>query len=206
VWSRRQFLRLSIGGLLGTTGIFSLLKRYKQKHHIVDIVQFPSPILRAVSESLELIDDTTVTLANSMIAILQYHAPFAFLLKGSLYKGLAAPQIGVQKRMIVCGLRGEIKTMINPKIVEKSGMYANSEYCLSLPQHERKIIRRSQRVRVKYKTLENAENIIWASNSYAALLEHEIDHLNGVLYIDYEEQSYTSLKNIHKSFEPLAKA
>ena len=71
MWSRRQFLKLSIGGLLGTTGIFSFLKRYKQKHHIVDIVQFPDPILRAVSESIERIDGTTVTLANSMIAILQ---------------------------------------------------------------------------------------------------------------------------------------
>lgn len=47
------------------------------------------------------------------------------------------------------------------------------------------MIKRSQYVRVKYKTLENAEKTIGAKNSYAALLEHEIDHLNGVLYIDY---------------------
>ena len=184
-WNRRQFLKLSIAGLLGTTGIFSFLKGYKQKHHIVDIVEFPDPILRAVSESIDCIDDTSVTLANSMISILQYHAPFAFLFKGSLYNGLAAPQIGVQKRMIVCGLRGEIKTLINPEIVDKSGTYANSEYCLSLPQHQRKMITRSQHVRLRYKTLENIEKIVSVQNSYAALLEHEIDHLNGVLYIDY---------------------
>lgn len=185
MWNRRQFLRLSLAGLLGTTGIFSFLKRYKQKHHIVDIVEFPDPILRAVSESIEVIDDTTVTLANSMISILQYHAAITFLFKGSLYKGLAAPQMGVQKRMIVCGLWGEIKTLINPEIVEKRGTYANSEYCLSLPQYERKMITRSQYVRLRYKTPENKEKIISAQNSYAALLEHEIDHLNGVLYIDY---------------------
>ena len=100
-------------------------------------------------------------------------------------RAVAAPQIGVQKRIIVCGLRGAIKTLINPEIVDKRGMYANSEYCLSLPQYERKIISRSQYVRVKYKTLENKEKIISAQNSYAALLEHEIDHLKGVLYIDY---------------------
>jgi peptide deformylase len=185
VWTRRQFLKLGLAGLISTTGIFSILKGYKQNHHIVDIVEFPDPILRAVSEPIELIDDTTVTLANSMISILQYHAPFTFLFKGSLYNGLAAPQIGVQKRIIVCGLRGAIKTLINPEIVDKRGMYANSEYCLSLPQYERKIISRSQHVRVKYKTLENKEKIISAQNSYAALLEHEIDHLKGVLYIDY---------------------
>ncbi|MGD8990749.1 MAG: peptide deformylase [Desulfobacterales bacterium] len=120
-----------------------------------------------------------------MIAILQYHAPLAFLFKAALYQGLAAPQIGVQRRMIVCGLRGEIKTLINPEIVEKKGRYVNSEYCLSLPQNERKMITRSQYVRVKYNTLKNSEKIICARNSYAALLEHEIDHLNGVLYIDY---------------------
>ena len=185
MWTRRQFIKLSIGGFLSTTGIFSFLKRYKQKHHIVDIVEFPNPILRTVSESIEFIDDTTVALANSMISILQYNAPFTFLFKGSLYKGLAAPQIGVQKRMIVCGLGGEIKTLINPEIVDKRGTYANSEYCLSLPQYERKIITRPQQVQVKYNTLENVEKIIRAHNSYAALLEHEIDHLNGVLYIDY---------------------
>ena len=120
-----------------------------------------------------------------MIAILQYNAPFAFLLEGSLYRGLAAPQIGIQKRLIVCGLRGEIKILINPEIVEKKGAYTNSESCLSLPQHGHKLITRSQYVQVKYKTLENTEKIIGAQNSYAALLEHEIDHLNGVLYIDY---------------------
>jgi peptide deformylase len=185
VWTRRQFLKLGLAGLISTTGIFSILKGYKQKHHIVDIVEFPDPILRAVSEPIELIDNTTVTLANSMTAILQYHAPFAFLFKASLYNGLAAPQIGVQKRIIVCGLRGEIKALINPEIVEKRGTITNSEYCLSLPQYERKLIARSQIVRVKYQTLENKEKIISAQSSYAALLEHEIDHLNGVLYIDY---------------------
>jgi peptide deformylase len=56
-----------------------------------------------------------------MISILRYNAPFEFLLKGSLYKGLAAPQIGIQKRLIVCGLYGEIKILINPEILEKRG-------------------------------------------------------------------------------------
>lgn len=185
MWSRRQFLTLAAAGLLSTKGIFSFLKRYKQKNHIIDIVEFPDPILRGVAEPIDGIDDTILTAANSMASILQYNAPFAFFLKGSLFKGLAAPQIGVQKRMIVCGLYGEIKTLVNPEILEKRGTSANDEYCLSLPQHERKIIKRSQYVRVRYKSLENTEIIIGAQNSYAALLEHEIDHLNGVLYIDY---------------------
>ena len=192
IWAlvdRRQFLKLAGAGLIGSTGIFSFVGYYKQKHHIVDIVEFPNLILRAVSRPIDSIDDTVHSLAKSMIAILQYNAPLSFLFRGSLYKGLAAPQIGIQKRMIVCGLHGEIKILINPEIVSKRGIYANSEYCLSLPQHERKMIPRSQHVRIKFKTLENTDKIISAQNSYAGLLEHEIDHLNGVLYIDYHNQS-----------------
>ena len=180
---------LSIAGLISTSGTFSVLKKYKQKNNIVDIVEYPDPVLRGLSESIEVIDNSTGSLADSMIAILQYHAPFAFLLKGSLPKGLAAPQIGVQKRMIVCGLNGEIKILINPEVLEKSGTYANNEYCLSLPHHDRRMIKRSQFIRVKYKTLEHKEKIISARNAYAALLEHEIDHLDGVLNIDYQDLS-----------------
>ena len=120
-----------------------------------------------------------------MIAILRYKAPLEFFTKGSLYKGLAAPQVGIQKRLIVCGLHGEIKILINPEILEQSGTYSNSEYCLSLPQYDRKTIKRSQNVTVNYKTLENTEKILIAKNSSAAMLQHEIDHLDGVLYIDY---------------------
>ena len=120
-----------------------------------------------------------------MISILRHKAPLEFFTRGSLYKGLAAPQIGIQKRLIVCGLYGEIKILINPEILEQSGTYADSEYCLSLPGHDRKTIQRSQNITVKYKTPENTEKILAAKNSAAALLQHEIDHLNGVLYIDY---------------------
>ncbi len=185
MWTRRQWLKFGLAGLIGTTGTFSFVKHYKQKHHIVDIVEFPHPILRSLSKPIDVIDDSVDTLAKSMVAILQYNAPFAFLLEGALYKGLAAPQVGIQKRLIVCGLRGEIKVLINPEIVEKRGSYTNSESCLSLPQHGHKLIARSQYVRVKYKTLKNTEKSISLQSSYAALLEHEIDHLNGVLYIDY---------------------
>lgn len=185
MWNRRKFLKLAISGLIGTTGIFSLLKIYKPTDHILDIVEYPNSILRGVSETIDFIDDSIIGLGNSLISILRYKAPFEFLLKGSLYKGLAAPQVGIQKRLIACGLHGEIKILINPEILEKRGTYSNSEYCLSLPRHHRKTVKRSQYVRLKYRNLENTEKILVAKNSSAALLEHEIDHLDGVLYIDY---------------------
>ena len=185
MWNRRIFLKLAVIGLISTTGIFSFLKGYKQKYNILDIIEYPNPILRGISEMIDYIDDSIITLGNSMISILRYKAPFEFFFKGSLYKGLTAPQVGIQKRLIVCGLHGEIKILINPEILEKSGTYSNSEYCLSLPRHHRKIIKRSQYITLKHKTLENTEKILVAKNSSAALLEHEIDHLDGVLYIDY---------------------
>jgi len=185
LWNRRKFLKAATAGLTGTTGIFTFLKGYKQKYNIKDIVEYPNPILRGVSQSIDFIDDSIIALGNSMTAILRYRAPFDFFFKGSLCKGLAAPQVGIQKRLIVCGLYGEIKILINPEILEQSGTYSNSEYCLSLPRYHRKTIKRAQNVTVKYKTLENNEKVLVAKNSSAALLEHEIDHLNGVLYIDY---------------------
>ena len=119
MWNRRKFLKLAVTGLIGTTGIFSFLEIYKHKNKILDIVEYPDPILRGISEKIDLIDDSIITLANSLISILRYNAPFEFFFKGSLYKGLAAPQIGSQKRMIACGLDGEIKILINPEILEK---------------------------------------------------------------------------------------
>ena len=189
MWKRRKFLKSAIAGLIGATGIYAFLKGCEHLYNIGDIVEHPSPILRGVSQSIDFIDDRIIALSNSMISILRYKAPFEFLLKGSLYKGLAAPQVGIQKRLIVCGLDGEIKTLINPQILEQSGTYANSEYCLSLPRCDRKTIERSQNVTVRYKTLENNKKILFAKNSSAALLQHEIDHLNGVLYIDYQNSS-----------------
>lgn len=185
MWNRRKFLKLAIIGLIGTTGIFSFLKIFKYKNNILDIVEYPDPILRRASEAIEIIDDSIIALGNSMISTLRYKAPFEFFLKGSLYKGLAAPQVGIQKRLIACGLYGEIKILINPEILEKRGTYPNSEYCLSLPRHDRQIVTRSQYVTLKYRNLENTEKILVARNGSAALLEHEIDHLNGILYIDY---------------------
>jgi len=86
---------------------------------VLDIVAYPDPSLRKVSAPINRIDDAVITLSNAMIDTLKFKAPFEYFLHGSLYKGLSAPQIGVQKRLIVCGLYGEARAMINPEILEK---------------------------------------------------------------------------------------
>lgn len=177
-----------MAGLIGGTGIFGLLNHYR-KNHVLDIVSYPDPALRKMSTPIDRIDESVTSLASAMIDTLRFKAPFEFLFHASLYKGLSAPQVGIQKRLIVCGVSGELRTMVNPKILEKNGSYANEEYCMSLPRHRRLIVTRSNFVKVGYLGLEGRENTLIAKGSSAALLEHEIDHLDGVLYIDYTQAS-----------------
>lgn len=173
-----------MAGLIGGSGIYAFLRDFK-KNNVLDIVAYPDPVLRKVSKPIDRIDDTVISMANAMIDTLRFKAPFEFFLHASLYKGLSAPQIGIQKRLIVCGLGGEVRTIVNPEILEKNGSYDSEEYCMSLPQHSRQTVRRSNYVKIGYRGLDNRENILYAKGHSAALLEHEIDHLNGVLYIDY---------------------
>ena len=149
------------------------------------IVTYPNPILRNVAKPIEVLDDRVVSLADTMISILRTRAPFDFFLKGSLCKGLSAPQIGIPIRLTVCGLYGEIKILVNPEILEKRSHYENSEYCLSLPRHQTRMVQRSRFVKVQYQDLQGEETVLTATKKSAGLLEHEIDHLNGILYIDY---------------------
>jgi peptide deformylase len=184
LWGRRKFIKLTMAGLVGGTGIYALLNVYR-RNNVFDIVAYPDPALRKVSTPIDRIDDAVISMANAMIDTLRFRAPFEFFLHASLYKGLSAPQIGIQKRLIVCGLYGEARAIVNPEILEKKGSYDSEEYCMSLPQHRRKTIKRSNYVKVGYLGLDNREKILDAKGPSAALLEHEIDHLNGVLYIDY---------------------
>jgi peptide deformylase len=184
LWDRRNFIKLAFAGLFGSTGIGSLLNEYR-KNRLLDIVKYPDPTLREVSTPIDRIDGTVVSLANAMIDTLRFKALFEFFLHASLYTGLSAPQIGIQKRLIVCGLHGEARAIVNPKVVEKKGSYDSEEYCMSLPQFRHQTLKRSKYIKVVYRGLDNRQNILDAGGPSAALLEHEIDHLNGVLYIDY---------------------
>jgi len=184
LWDRRKFIKLALAGLIGGTGIYALLENYR-KNNVLDIVAYPDPALRKVSKPIDRIDDNVISVANAMIDTLQFKAPFEFFLRASLYKGLSAPQIGIQRRLTVCGLYGEILALVNPEILERKGSYDSVEYCMSLPEHRHQTVRRSNHVKVRYRGLDNREHILNANDHRAALLEHEIDHLNGVLYIDY---------------------
>jgi len=110
--------------------------------------------------------------------------------------GLAAPQVGVPLRVVVIGIpEGEVITLINPQIVKRSGERTVVEGCLSVPGYWAEVPR-SLSVTAKGRDLQGRQVRIKASDDLLAqALEHELDHINGVLYIDHLE----SLEELRKT-------
>ena len=102
--------------------------------------------------------------------------------------GLAAPQVGVSERLIVLDVRNKegttgLITLINPEIIEAEGRVVEEEGCLSLPGPTENVAR-AERVLVRGHDLDEREQEIEAGGLLAVALQHEIDHLEGILFID----------------------
>lgn len=132
-------------------------------------------VLRKISKKVDKIDDNIRVLVEDMFETM-YDADGV---------GLAAPQIGVLKRVIVIDIEVIKKVMINPEIISESDtdMQDGPEGCLSVPGVE-DMVRRPNVIRVKYMDLEG--NVIEeeARDLYARVICHEVDHLNGILFTD----------------------
>lgn len=107
--------------------------------------------------------------------------------------GLAAPQVGILKRVIVIDNRDEESGkrfyMINPEIIEKEGVEVGMEGCLSVPGKQG-TVERSKDIKVRYNDLSGEEKILEAEDFLARILQHEIDHLDGILYTDKAIEMY----------------
>jgi len=144
---------------------------------IIPIRVVPDPILRQKSKRVRTIDGSIRKLISDMIETMHYiHAA-----------GLAAPQVGIPLRVIVIGIpeKGDI-VLINPEVVRRKGECLVDEGCLSVPDYRGEIMR-AESVTVKGRDQNWKEIRIKADGLLAQALEHEIDHLNGVLYIDQLE-------------------
>jgi len=147
---------------------------------IKPLIILPDPILRQVSRPIETIDGEVKKLADDMLETM-YDAPGI---------GLAAIQIGVARRMLVLDVSkdGEDKkplVFINPEIVSSSD--ARSVYeegCLSIPDYYAEVERPAS-ITVRHLDREGKEQVTEAEGLLATCLQHEIDHLNGVLFIDH---------------------
>ena len=147
---------------------------------IKQIQLVPDPILRKTALPVEKITDSIKQLLDDM-AETMYDAPGI---------GLAAPQIGELKRLIVMDCSRDEETnelwqMINPTIIQSSEESSTlEEGCLSIPGYNSEVSRPNW-VELKYKDINGKEQQIKAEGLLAACVQHEIDHLNGILFIDH---------------------
>jgi peptide deformylase len=149
----------------------------------LSIRTLPDPVLRQKAKKISGLDPSILRLIENM--------------KETMHEangvGLAAPQVGVSLRLVVICLPGEEEeseaediVLINPEVIKKSGEREVDERCLSVPGYSGKV-KRAVKVTVKARDEKWKEIRIKGEELLAQALEHEIDHLNGVLYVDLLE-------------------
>lgn len=140
---------------------------------IINILTEPDPALRQKSLPVEKINAGVLRVLDNMRDTLQVADGV----------GLAAPQIGILKRIVVIDVGGLSAELINPELLSAQGEQTGSEGCLSVPGYVGEVTRAKQ-IRVKALDREGREIIIEAENYQARCILHELDHLDGILYID----------------------
>lgn len=144
---------------------------------LLPILRFPDPRLKKVAAPIRDVDDSIRRLARDM-AETMYEAPGI---------GLAATQVDVHKRLIVMDVseaRDELLVLINPEIIESEGQQVCEEGCLSVPGIYDKV-ERAERVVVRYLDLDGKLRTIEADGLLSVCLQHEIDHLDGKVFVDH---------------------
>ncbi len=163
---------------------------------ILPILTFPNNILRKKAKPVRVIDKEVEDLINNMTETLK-HAEGV---------GLAANQVGVLKRVCIIKASPEegYTAYINPQITKKTGIRYVQEGCLSFPQYNG-IVKRSINVTARYLDKSGGKIKIDAKDLLSQALEHEIDHLNGILFIDHlkehEKLSQATSENINHSHD-----
>ncbi|MED5361111.1 MAG: peptide deformylase [Actinomycetota bacterium] len=135
------------------------------------------PVLRQEAKSIDNIDGRIVQMVDDMV-------PAMYQAEGI---GLAAPQVGIQKRLFVYDIGEGPQTLVNPEIVDSDGEWTFEEGCLSVPGLSFEIIRPKE-VHLIGRDLNGNEVSIEADELLARLFQHELDHLDGVLLLDHLER------------------
>jgi peptide deformylase len=145
---------------------------------VLEILHYPNPILSKKSFPVQTIDSTIRQLVKDM-AETMYAAPGV---------GLAAPQIGHSLRVAVIDITPadqpkNLQVLINPEIIDAEGQCTWEEGCLSVPDCSEEV-KRKKKITVRYQNLEGETLEIVGEDLMAIALQHEIDHLDGILFID----------------------
>lgn len=146
---------------------------------VLPIRIYPDPVLRVRCPEVEAFDSDLAKLAADMVETM-HAAPGV---------GLAAPQVGVELRLAVVDTTvgeetSELHVLVNPEIVEDAGREVEEEGCLSIPEITEKVSR-PERIRVRARNVEGDALELEAEGLLARAICHEIDHLNGVLFVDH---------------------
>ncbi len=146
---------------------------------ILPIRKFGDDVLRLPAEPIAEIDQPLQKLIDDMIETM-YAAPGV---------GLAANQVGVARRLMVIDLSvgkrpGECHVFINPEIIDSEGEVTEEEGCLSIPDFV-EIVTRPEKVKLRYLDRNGKEREMWGEGLMARAMCHEIDHLNGTLFVDH---------------------
>jgi len=144
---------------------------------ILDILHFPDPRLRNMAKPVAQVDDSIRRLVDDMLETM-YEAPGI---------GLAATQVNVAKRVVVIDIsedKNEPLCLINPEIVEKDGIEQMEEGCLSVPGVY-ELVSRADHVRLRALDRDGNPFEMEADGLLAVCIQHELDHLDGKLFVDY---------------------
>lgn len=142
--------------------------------HDIKLISFPNPILRAIAETVLESDLEYMKIVSTKMTE---------IMNAGNGIGLAGPQANILKRIIVVKHDNQNLTLLNPEIIQKNGSDSVEEGCLSLKGIRIKI-KRSSNITVKYLSLNGEEKILEAYGILAICIEHEIDHLQGILIVD----------------------
>lgn len=145
---------------------------------ILRICHYPDPVLKQKAVPVTVFDAALRQLAGDMLDTM-YAAPGV---------GLAAPQVGISRRLIVldCSPKdGDRQPLVavNPEILTRQGECCEEEGCLSVPEYYAKVVR-SEQVRVRFQELDGTLREVEADGLWAICFQHEIDHLDGILFVD----------------------
>ena len=144
---------------------------------LLNILHFPDPRLRKKAEPIQDVNDDIRQLAEDMLETM-YDAPGI---------GLAANQVNVQQRIIVIDIsedKNDPLVLINPEILEKDGEREFEEGCLSVPEAYEAVVR-ADKVKIRALNLQGEPFEFAADGLLATCVQHEIDHLDGKLFVDY---------------------
>jgi len=158
---------------------------------ILHILHYPDPRLRIKAKPVDRVDDEIRQLIDDMLETM-YNAPGV---------GLAAPQVDVSKRVIVIDIsehRNDSLCLVNPEIVDKQDVEQMEEGCLSVPGIY-EMVERAAHVRVKALNRDGESLEMEADGLLAVCIQHEIDHLEGKLFVDF--LSEIKRKRIRKKVE-----